>query len=523
MSKSHATPAAGPQSATTTTAPAAKAPDAQDLVGNAALSESVEMESEEEESLLDHGPTEQSAAPTQGAKGDGKHRGPTGPAKKQAEQAADKPADPASRPSRFKKGMSGALVGDGKDIPLLASAEAGAATVATVSDGAACSVLEYTATHVKVKARVGDKNKEGWVLASLFSDQPALANDEDDKKLKQDLEYNLVPGVKPPEEGDKPTSQGGLGDCFFIASLAALHFANPEFTKGMIEYDPKTKRYTVTFHEQVSKGRFEPVEITVDGFLPTPKSDPTDPAYAGDANEPLWGAIVEKAYAKWKGGYHVLDEGGNGADAMQEMTGVKSTSKNISSMSEKDVVPFFQKAQEDGLAIYAGVMNSVEQQAQTPLSGSAEGPYTGTIKQPHEWNEVEPGSLRIADKGKGGVGEAWDEGSEGDKEGSIAGDHVKTGKVGYKDSNVSVTYEKGKKPADGKDLELTYSTHGVLLPSKMLIGNHAYAFDKVVGDQLQFYNPWGSWQPKPITAAEFLTYFDSLATNQIPKAKTGGN
>ena len=37
---------------------------------------------------------------------------------------------------------------------------------------------------------------------------------------------------------------------------------------------------------------------------------------------------------------------------------------------------------------------------------------------------------------------------------------------------------------------------------------------------LEVYNPWGSYQPKPITAGEFLQYFDSLATNQVPKDKT---
>ena len=58
-------------------------------------------------------------------------------------------------------------------------------------------------------------------------------------------------------------------------------------------------------------------------------------------------------------------------------------------------------------------------------------------------------------------------------------------------------------------------------PAKVIIGNHAYAFERVVGkDQLQFYNPWGSYQPKPITAAEFLRHFDALSTNAVPKGKT---
>ena len=45
------------------------------------------------------------------------------------------------------------------------------------------------------------------------------------------------------------------------------------------------------------------------------------------------------------------------------------------------------------------------------------------------------------------------------------------------------------------------------------------ALDVVDGDKLQFYNPWGSYQPKPLTPAEFITYFDSLATNAVPSDK----
>ena len=67
---------------------------------------------------------------------------------------------------------------------------------------------------------------------------------------------------------------------------------------------------------------------------------------------------------------------------------------------------------------------------------------------------------------------------------------------------------------------MTFEYEGVLDVNKTIIANHAYAFEGVVGKELQFYNPWGSYQPKPITPAEFLTYFDSLTTNAPPAAKT---
>lgn len=490
--KKRATPA---PSSTPTTEPSSRAssgrdPNAQDLVGNQALGDQLPTTGEPESLLLT-----------------------------EAEEAPAKEADPASRPKRFKKGLTGALIGDGKPVDLMSAATEGS-VVATVTDGTPCRVVEYTRTDVKVKARSGKKNVEGWVPAAIFSDQPDLYHDEDDKKLMEDLEYNLIEGDHSPKDGEGPTAQGGLGDCFFIASLAALNFANPDFAKGMITYDPKTKRYTVRFHEEVGRGRFEPVDIVVDGFLPTAKGSPDDPAYAGDPNSPLWGAIAEKAYAKWKGGYDVLGEGGGGAEALQDMTGVRSRSKNPASMTEDEVIPYFKSAKTDNLAIYAGVINAVEEAKQSPLTGAGSGPYTGSLKQSHSWNEIEPGSLEIADTGKGKVGRATDTGTEGDKEAAIEGTHVEDGKVDYKGSRVSVTYVDGKAPAAGKDLEVAFSAHGVVLPSKMLIGNHAYAFvDVVDDDKLQFYNPWGSYQPKPITPAEFLQFFDSLATNQVPREK----
>jgi hypothetical protein len=98
---------------------------------------------------------------------------------------------------------------------------------------------------------------------------------------------------------------------------------------------------------------------------------------------------------------------------------------------------------------------------------------------------------------------------------------VKSGTVGYKDSTLELTYDKGRGPADGKDLVVEYDYQGVVDLEGFIIGNHGYAFEGVVqGNKLQFYNPWGSYQPKPITAATFLKCFDSIALNSPPAGKT---
>ena len=48
---------------------------------------------------------------------------------------------------------------------------------------------------------------------------------------------------------------------------------------------------------------------------------------------------------------------------------------------------------------------------------------------------------------------------------------------------------------------------------------HGYSFDKIVNGQIQLYNPWGSYQPKPLTSGEYLKYYSSLSTCQVPRSK----
>ncbi|MFT7582497.1 MAG: hypothetical protein ACI9MR_004179, partial [Myxococcota bacterium] len=48
----------------------------------------------------------------------------------------------------------------------------------------------------------------------------------------------------------------------------------------------------------------------------------------------------------------------------------------------------------------------------------------------------------------------------------------------------------------------------------------AYMFVGVEGDKLIFANPWGSnpdWQPKPVSAAQFVALFDLVSVNQPPE------
>jgi hypothetical protein len=140
-------------------------------------------------------------------------------------------------------------------------------------------------------------------------------------------EYSAALGklfVKGPGAGD--LKQGAAGDCYFDASIASLAWSHPALVRKMIAANPDGT-VTVTFHQPNPDGTNTPVHITVDRALPMWAKD-----VGADAGKPvydtsstpteLWPALVEKAYAKWKGqSYDAIGHGGWPKDALGEVTG----------------------------------------------------------------------------------------------------------------------------------------------------------------------------------------------------------
>jgi hypothetical protein len=117
-------------------------------------------------------------------------------------------------------------------------------------------------------------------------------------------------------------SQGEVGDCWFLSSINAELQQNPNFIQQHVK-DNGNGTYTVTFYQ---KGK--PVQVTVDGTVPTDSNGTRLPLTHGDPDwgtgGPLWATIYEKAYAQLNGGYHNID-GGYGSTGMSDLTGKKST------------------------------------------------------------------------------------------------------------------------------------------------------------------------------------------------------
>ncbi len=102
--------------------------------------------------------------------------------------------------------------------------------------------------------------------------------------------------------------QGRIGDCWLVSTMDAIAAVDPQRIKDMIK-DNEDGTFTVTFqrydHEQE---RYVPEPVTVDNsFYVTGFANM--PAYGSCASGDLWFAVVEKAYAAWKGGYEAVRSG----------------------------------------------------------------------------------------------------------------------------------------------------------------------------------------------------------------------
>lgn len=140
--------------------------------------------------------------------------------------------------------------------------------------------------------------------------------------------------------------QGGLGDCYLLASLSAVAQTHPELLKKAITTH-RDGTYTVTFYERTDMSKPPKAEkVTVDGKFAMRQGEFV---YAA-AREPkeLWPQIFEKAYAQWKGGFGKT-EGGMGADALEALTGATPDFGMVTpGMSEAELWKSLNKALADG-------------------------------------------------------------------------------------------------------------------------------------------------------------------------------
>ncbi|WP_164020207.1 C2 family cysteine protease [Pyxidicoccus trucidator] len=151
--------------------------------------------------------------------------------------------------------------------------------------------------------------------------------------------------------------QGQIGDCYLMTSMGAIARANPAALENMIKGPDKEGAYTVTFHEKDWLGRDKTVDIKVSPEMLLDKNK--NPIYAGTPQDngkaELWPAVIEKAYAQWKGGYKDIVSG-NSSDAMEAITGKDSSSFN----PDKATLADLDKRLKAGEALTAGTHDDIK-------------------------------------------------------------------------------------------------------------------------------------------------------------------
>lgn len=174
--------------------------------------------------------------------------------------------------------------------------------------------------------------------ASAGTFTPPNPDFDDVDGVGDDVSYKYIDGqpfIAAPGEPDiheSDVNQGAIGDCYFVAPLAAMARTERgrQILRDMIRENPDGT-YTVKFYETggfLGLGGRDPVEVIVTPEFPMNK-DKT-PVFAGFGDRAggeveLWTMLIEKAYAKYYGGDYEEIVGGFAYDAFEELTGIEST------------------------------------------------------------------------------------------------------------------------------------------------------------------------------------------------------
>ncbi len=145
--------------------------------------------------------------------------------------------------------------------------------------------------------------------------------------------------------------QGAIGDCYFVAALSAVLYADVDgrvrdsFIRPVRDSAGDPEHYAVRFYDYAGR----PQDVEVDADLV--RSGSGNPTYARSADsvrgDEEWAiSLLEKAYAKWHGDYEEIGDGGSPGDVMQALTGSHSSYRRVKYLSDSSVL----KTIRDGVA-----------------------------------------------------------------------------------------------------------------------------------------------------------------------------
>ncbi|MBM4282494.1 MAG: hypothetical protein FJ137_17660 [Deltaproteobacteria bacterium] len=122
--------------------------------------------------------------------------------------------------------------------------------------------------------------------------------------------------------------QGAIGNCYFPAAVAAVAHVSPKTIEDAITETTNAageRDFNVRFYSR--SGRMEMVTVDADLYTRSwggPIYGTTGGHTDADKME-LWFPILEKAFAKWKGSYDAIGNGGSSAAVLTALTGKSTT------------------------------------------------------------------------------------------------------------------------------------------------------------------------------------------------------
>lgn len=152
--------------------------------------------------------------------------------------------------------------------------------------------------------------------------------------------------------------QGALGDCYFVAQLAAQARTNPARIKDLIK-DNGDGNFTVTLHlkDKNQPGKRVATPIVVDSQFPQKDGGTAyaKPGDKGDAGPELWAMLIEKAFAKHSGSYELIrGSKTKDGDVFAMMSGESSRSFSPASMGGEKLLETLSQALAKGQAVSFG-------------------------------------------------------------------------------------------------------------------------------------------------------------------------
>ncbi|XP_058123078.1 calpain-A-like [Anopheles ziemanni] len=172
--------------------------------------------------------------------------------------------------------------------------------------------------------------------------------------------------------------QGGLGDCWFLASCASLATVPELFVKVVpkdnVEFDADDYegKYYFRFWQY---GKW--VTIVVDDRLPVDGDDELQYGQTSTENE-FWFALLEKAYAKLHGSYEAL-VGGFGEDGMVDLTGGLKNYYKLKKITPKKLFTMVERSLQQKCLITTGTRKLPELE-KVNISGGHEYTVTKIVK-----------------------------------------------------------------------------------------------------------------------------------------------